>query len=309
VSPVPPVPGAEPNTAPPPTTSPLAPLEEVGRWTVVRAIREGGTGAVYEARPTSAADAESRSRVAIKVLLGNWVEKDAAFERFAREAKILERLTSPHTCRLLEVGNLGRAKGKLPYLVLEYLDGVDLGDVRTTRGRVPWHEAARWIADACIAIAEAHELGIVHRDLKPSNLFLARGADGNDLVKVLDFGVAKAIDTVPVSTAITQPGTIVGTLQYMSPEQLSHPGEVSPPSDIWSLGAILHELVTGTPAFPGESGLAICSAILMRPLPEIRSVDADLPEALEQVLQRCLTRAAGDRYTIRELEAALRALA
>jgi GAF domain-containing protein len=140
-----------------------------GRFRVVREIGRGAVGAVFEARD------DAGQRVAVKVLLPEWRAQEAVLERFAREARVLMRLTSPHVGKLLDVGNLEVELGDLPYLVLEYLEGTDLDNVLAQVGRVPFRKAFAWGADACDGVAEAHELGVVHRDLKPSNVFLARG--------------------------------------------------------------------------------------------------------------------------------------
>src|SRR5215472_8566498 len=166
-----------------------------GRWHVSRELGRGGSGAVFEARD------DAGVRVAIKVLLPEWRTNELVVERFVREARVLMRLRTPHIGKLLDVGNLEAAKGGLPYLALEYLEGTDLGRLIDTQGPVPYREAFAWCADACDGVAEAHAMGVIHRDLKPSNVFLADTGEGPvPVVKVLDFGIAAGDPSGPAGS-------------------------------------------------------------------------------------------------------------
>ena len=196
-----------------------------GRFKIEREIGRGGVGAVFEAR-------DSRGqRVALKVLLPEWRNQEAVLERFAREARVLMRLRTPHVGKLLDVGNLAVKEGDLPYLVLEYLEGRDLDSVLAEAGRLAIHTAFAWCADACDGVAEAHDLGVVHRDIKPSNVFLAR-TDGAPMVKVLDFGIAAGEPTADRPVGLTRAGSLLGTPAYMSPEQMLASNEVDARTDV-----------------------------------------------------------------------------
>jgi len=275
------------------------------RWTLGREIGRGAVGAVFEAHDRAG------QRVAIKVLLPQWRTQEAVLERFAREARVLMSLTTPHVGKLLDVGNLDLALGDLPYLVLEYLEGMDLDSVLVKYGRVPFRQAFTWGADACEGVAEAHELGIVHRDLKPSNVFLVRGSLPPPVVKVLDFGIAAGDPTNKRSSGLTDVQYPIGTPAYMSPEQMLASSEVDARSDIWSMGVLLYQLIAGRLPFAGTNDLALFSAALTRPPLPLRAHFKDaLPEGIEPILLRCLCKDRSARYqTMRDLASTLRAAA
>jgi serine/threonine-protein kinase len=263
-----------------------------GRWRLVREIGRGATGAVFEAR-----DARDE-RVAIKVLHPMWRTSEVVVERFAREARVLMRLKSPHVGKLLDVGNLHAAQGALPYLALEYLEGTDLDRVIESKGRVPYHDAFSWCADACDGVAEAHGLGVVHRDIKPSNVFLAQqGAPPVPVVKVLDFGIAAGDPAAESPSKITSLGGVVGSPAYMSPEQMMSSSDVDARSDIWSMGAVLYELVTGQHPFRGERNLQLFANVMTKPPIPIRAhVRDEVPAAAEAILLKCLRRTREERF-------------
>jgi serine/threonine-protein kinase len=262
------------------------------RWCLVRELGRGATGAVFEARD------DRGERVAIKVLHPMWRTNEIIVERFAREARVLMRLKSPHVGKLLDVGNLDAAHGALPYIALEYLEGTDLDQVIASRGRVPYREAFAWCADACDGVAEAHGLGIVHRDLKPSNVFLAERA-GSDasIVKVLDFGIAAGDPAGGTSSKITSLDSVVGSPAYMSPEQILSASDVDGRSDVWSMGVVLYKLVTGAHPFRGGGELQLFANIMTKPpLPIPAHVRDDVPSAVESILLRCLQRPPEERF-------------
>jgi serine/threonine-protein kinase len=272
----------------------LAPGDRVGRFRVVGPIGEGGLGAVYEAKD------EAGERVAIKYLLPQWASLPEIVERFAREARVLAELRSPNTTRIVDVGNLDESHDELPYIAMEYLEGEDLRRVLARDRRVDWRDAAAWIADACDGLAEAHALGVVHRDLKPANLFRAR-RDGKTITKVLDFGIARVREK---PDELTHAGTVMGSMRYMPPEQMLA-RDIDARGDVWSLGVILHELVSGARPFDGASDMQICVAVLQKDAPALEGV----PDAYAAVVSRCLAKAREDRFeTAAELGAALRAL-
>jgi serine/threonine-protein kinase len=259
-------------------------------------VGRGATGAVYEAR-----DAKGE-RVAIKVLHAAWRGNEVLVERFAREARVLMRLTSPHVGKLLDVGNLDADQGGMPYLALEYLEGTDLDRVIESRGRVPYREAFAWCADACDGVAEAHGLGVVHRDLKPSNVFLAQRGDGGGakpVVKVLDFGIAAGDPAGAAPSKITNVGAVIGSPAYMSPEQMLASSEVDARSDVWSMGAVLYELVTGQQPFRGEGELQLFANVMTKPPIPIRAHvhgAGEVPADAEAILLRCLRRPREQRF-------------
>ncbi len=283
----------------------IMPGDRVGGFTLERKIGQGGIGAVFEAR------GDHGERVAIKVMLREWAAHEDVVSRFVREARILLHLTGAHVCKLFDVGNLPQSRGGLPYLVLEYLEGLDLAHVLLERKRIPWREAVAWMRDACAGVAEAHEHGVIHRDIKPSNVFLASPKDGGmPVIKVLDFGIARA-DALEGATPgkLTRVDDSLGTPLYMAPEQMLDPASVGPAADVWSMGAVLYELVTGCVPFGGRTMMEICANVLRAtPTPSTAHVD-DLPIELQNVLDRCLQKKPEKRFgNISELEIALRAL-
>jgi serine/threonine-protein kinase len=273
-----------------------------GRWRVERQLGRGAVGAVFEARDAGG------ERVAIKVLLPEWRAEEQVLERFAREARVLMQLKSPHVGKLLDVGNLAEKDGDLPFLVLEFLEGMDLDQVVVNLGRVPLKKALDWCADACDGVAEAHALGVVHRDLKPSNVFLARTADAPPQVKVLDFGIAAGEPTRGAAPQLTAIQTLLGTPAYMSPEQMIASNDVDPRSDIWSMGVVLYQLITGRLPFPGATQLEIFAAAMTRPpVPAEQHLAAKLPEPAQTILDTCLQKDRNDRYpSMQALMSALR---
>jgi tRNA A-37 threonylcarbamoyl transferase component Bud32 len=262
-----------------------------GRWKIERLLGRGAVGAVYEASDAAG------ERVALKVLLPEWRMQEQVLERFAREARVLMRLTTPHVGRLLDVGNLDAAAGDLPFLVLEYLQGMDLEHVVTNVGRVPYKKACGWCADACKGVAEAHDLGVVHRDLKPSNIFLARTSQAAGQVKVLDFGIAAGEPARATGTQLTAVEMLLGTPAYMSPEQMIASSEVDARSDIWSMGVLLYQLITGKLPFPGATNLELFAATMTRPPVPLESHLVErLPEPVEAILYTCLKKDRNERY-------------
>jgi eukaryotic-like serine/threonine-protein kinase len=239
--------------------------------------------------------------VALKLMHPELDASEVAGARFAREARAAARLKSEHSVRILDVDRLPSGA---PYIVMEYLAGASLEKVLAERGAIPFAEAVSWTVQACKAIAEAHEHGIIHRDVKPENLFLTRGASGEPLVKVLDFGLAKCLEVDPRHT--TEASRRIGSPQYMSPEQIFGAHDVDHRTDIWSLGATLYELIANRAVFDGPNLAVLFTRILEgRPTP-LRAIRPEVPVALEAVIMRCLERAPELRFqTAHDLAAAL----
>jgi len=185
-----------------------------GKYRVERVIGKGGMGVVV-----AAVDTTLERNVAIKFLLPDYAKDDELATRFTREAKALAKMHGQHVTQVHEVASL---EGGLPYMVMEYLEGKDLAATIRERGPVPHKEAVPWILEACEAVAEAHGAGIIHRDLKPANIFLARRSNQRTIVKVLDFGISKAVDVPGEAPALslTSTSAMLGSPLYMAPEQL-----------------------------------------------------------------------------------------
>jgi serine/threonine-protein kinase len=226
--------------------------------------------------------------VALKFLLPDLVHSAQIVERFVREARASAQLRGEHVCRVSDVGAFDNGA---PYIVMELLEGSDLASLLASHGPLPVPLAADYVLQACVGIAEAHALGIVHRDLKPANLFLTRRPDGSPLIKVLDFGIAKA--TGDRNFSLTQTSAVLGSPGYMSPEQLRSTRDVDVRSDIWSLGVVLYELVSGRPPFTGESITELALHIAMDPTPPLVG---RMPHGFDQVVHRCLEKEAVQRY-------------
>src|SRR6185503_18225645 len=232
---------------------------------------------------------ELDKRVALKFMLPSSHESPEITARFTREARAAGRLNSDHVCRVIDVG---RFDGGTPYIVMEYLQGEDLGALLRRRGPLRLPDAVGYILQAIEGIAEAHANGIIHRDLKPDNLFLHKRNDGGTIVKVLDFGISKA-KAVGLST---KTGDIFGSPAYMAPEQMESSRSVDHRADVWSLGIVLYQLVVGKPPFQAESLPLLCMSVVNdepRPMSEIRG---DLPDGFEAVVMRCLRKDPGERH-------------
>ncbi len=225
-------------------------------------------------------------RVAIKVLLPEWAGDAEVVRRFVREGRTATRIKSEHVVRVFDVGTL---ESGAPYLVLEFLEGHNLEDIVTNWGPIAVPTAIDWVLQASEAIAEAHAHGIVHRDLKPANLFLTRRADGSACIKVIDFGLSKLTDPrLRGVSKITLPTDVMGSPHYMAPEQLRATCDADERTDLWALGAVLHELITGQPPFSGQTVAEICASVLTQPTPRISSIRANAPPGLERAILRCL---------------------
>src|SRR6202163_4382218 len=279
---------------------PLTAGTKLGPYEVIAPLGAGGMGEVYRAT-----DTRLDRTVAIKILPVHLSDNPEARQRFEREARTISSLNHPHICVLHDVGS----QNGTDYLVMEYVQGETL-EARLQKGPMPLKQALECGMQICDALEKAHRAGIVHRDLKPGNIMLtSTGA------KLLDFGLAKpaaALATAATLTAATQDspvtaqGTIVGTFQYMSPEQVEGK-ELDGRSDIFSLGSVLYEMLTGQRAFPGKSQLSVASAILEKEPAPISSVKPLTPPSLDHAIRRCIAKDLEDRWqTARDLAVELR---
>ena len=283
------------------SSSPVSPGQVLaGKYVVERVLGRGGMGIVVAARHT-----QLEQRVALKFLLPAACEVPGAVARFLREGKAAARIASEHVARVVDTGVL---EGGAPYLVMEYLEGEDLGRHLETQGPLPPAVAIDYVMQACEAIVEAHALGIVHRDLKPANLFLTARKDGSPLVKVLDFGISK-LDGGS-HRDLTSATALMGSPRYMSPEQMLSARDVDARTDVWALGVILFELVTGRPPWDADTVQGLCGLITTAPAPPLRSFVPTASIALESAIARCLVKNCDQRIaSVGDLAIALEAIA
>jgi eukaryotic-like serine/threonine-protein kinase len=274
--------------------------ELAGKYLVGEVLGEGGMGTVY-----AATHRDLDRPVAIKVLREELAAAPDLLARLMLEARAAARIHSEHVCRVLDVGRL---ESGAPYIVMEYLVGADLGALLETQGPLGETAAVDYLLEACEAVAEAHAAGIIHRDLKPENLFLARRPDGSAVIKVLDFGISKATGLAGAQSpsTLTSPTSALGSPHFMAPEQMSAAHDADARADIWALGAILYQLVSGALAFDGESLPAVCAAVLQaNPIPVRQRAPHVTPE-LERAIHRCLSKNRDDRFrTVAELASAI----
>jgi eukaryotic-like serine/threonine-protein kinase len=261
----------------------------LGPYEILAQIGAGGMGEVYKAR-----DTRLERMVAVKVLPQHLSSSPEVRQRFEREAKTISQLSHPHICALYDVGR----EGENEYLVMELLEGETLLD-RLARGPLPLESTLRYGTEIADALDKAHRQGIVHRDLKPGNVMLTKSG-----VKLLDFGLAKAmapstqtssLTALPTQQGLTQEGTILGTFQYMAPEQLEGK-EADGRTDIFAFGAVLYEMATGKKAFSAPSQASLITAIMSTEPPPISSVQQASPAALDRVVRTCLAKDPEDRW-------------
>jgi eukaryotic-like serine/threonine-protein kinase len=258
-----------------------------GRYTIEGVIGVGGMGVVLAARHTVLGQP-----VAVKFLLPDLAKRQPeAAERFVREARAAIHLKSEHIARVMDVGNEPNGAA---YMVMEFLEGRDLQ--RVAREQAPLGVA--WVVDCVLqaaeALAEAHAAGIVHRDLKPANLFLTTRVDGSPLVKVLDFGISKA--AVPGERGITRTDAVMGSPGYMAPEQIRSAKHVDQRADVWGLGIVLYELLTGKPPFDGDNIATLSAQIVLETPTPADAVRPEIPGGLAEVVARCLEKAPAERF-------------
>src|SRR5262245_46634110 len=267
----------------------LSPGLRLGPYEILSPLGAGGMGEVYRAR-----DTRLDRTVAVKVLPAAMSSSPEVRQRFEREARTISQLSHPHICALYDVGR----EGETEYLVMELLEGETLSD-RLAKGALPLEQTLRFGQEIADALDKAHRQGIVHRDLKPGNVMLTKSG-----VKLLDFGLAKGFEgapgkgsltSLPTQQGLTEEGTILGTFQYMAPEQLEGKN-ADARTDIFSLGATLYEMATGKKAFSGETRASLIGAILhTEPQPISAEQPASSP-ALDRVVKTCLAKDPEERW-------------
>ncbi|HSO34630.1 MAG TPA: serine/threonine-protein kinase [Labilithrix sp.] len=272
----------------------LSPGTLVGeKYELQQLLGKGGMGAVYAARHLAL-----DGLFAIKFLSPGALDRDEAHARFYGEAKAAALLTNEHVAHVCDVGI---HDGDELYIVMEHLEGKDLGVLAAERGAFPAFEAAGYGIQVCEALAEAHANRIIHRDIKLANLFVTHRY-GQPFIKVLDFGISKVLGVGDV----TRTAAMLGSPKYMSPEQMNDPRTVDGRSDIWSLGVVLYRLVSGVMPFDGETLGRVCMLILNEQPAPLRAIRPDLAAGFEHVVHRCLEKDPARRFqTVADLAAAL----
>jgi eukaryotic-like serine/threonine-protein kinase len=268
-----------------------------GKYRIERLIAEGGMGVIARALHL-----DLERAVAIKFVRSELSEREDIVARLMLEARAVARMRSEHVARVLDVGRLESGG---PYIVMEYLEGKDLWTILHGKGRLARPLAIDYAVQACEALAEAHALGIVHRDIKPENLFLSECPDGAPIVKLLDFGISKQ-KNLCVDGGITGATTAVGSPHYMAPEQMRAESNIDLRADIWAIGVILYELLSGISPFDAESMPKVCARVIGEQPPRLTEVDGETPKQLDAIVFRCLEKDRARRPSdVAELSAAL----
>jgi serine/threonine-protein kinase len=259
-----------------------------GKYRVVRRLGGGGVAEVYEA-----VHRQIGRRLALKVLKREYADNSNVVERLLQEARAASAIGHPG---IVQVFDLGRMETGEPFLAMELLAGEDLADVLRRKGKLPAPQAIGVCLHVLDALAAAHAAGVVHRDLKPENVVLVRGPDGQPWAKVIDFGIAHVAREEAAARRSTDHGVIMGIPYYVSPEQARGIPDIDGRADVYAVGVMLFELITGRLPFDGRSVDAIIHRVLHEPFPRIRNIDPSLPEELERVILRATARRREDRY-------------
>jgi serine/threonine-protein kinase len=268
-----------------------------GKYRILGAIGEGGVGTILEAHHELLDKDVALKLIALEPTPNT--SAAALAERFLIEARAAAKVESPHVARVMDVGKLDSGA---PFMVMERLEGCNLEELLTLEGTLSVEDTVDYVMQALQGLAHAHVLGVVHRDLKPANLFLARQPDGSSVIKIVDFGIAMLLDDAgrrQVATRVTGSGVLVGSPLYMSPEQVRDEEHIDHRTDIWSVGVVLYELLTGKLPFGTTAvGLGeIFGAILQEPLVPASERRPGVPKEIDAVIARCLSREVDDRYS------------
>jgi serine/threonine-protein kinase len=263
------------------------------KYRVGRQIGRGGMGVIVEATHV-----QLGTKVAIKILKANREERPEVAERFLQEARAAAQLKNEHICRVHDYGTL---PDNAPFMVMELLEGRDLGSLVDVEGPLDYKLVAHYVIQACAGLAEAHGRGLIHRDLKPGNLFLEIRPDGSPFIKILDFGIAKDANS---DLKLTQTQSVMGSPCYMAPEQLRKAKIVDTRTDIWALGVVMYELLTETLPFPGDDLPELVMAITGEPPPPLPG--GKIPAKMVDLVYKCLDKDPNDRFqSVGELAEAL----
>ncbi len=266
----------------------------VDKYRIVRTIGKGGMGVVL-----AADHLQLGKTVAVKILKGD--ANQISLARFSREARAVAQIASPHVCQVFDVGVLPDGD---PFMVMELMEGSDLAQLSKQGHVFPVEQVVDYILQACEALAEAHSKDIIHRDLKPGNLFLAKQPNGTSIIKLLDFGISKTLSGP--DHGLTQTDAVVGSPRFMAPEQLKSAKDVDQRADIWSLGVLTHELLTGKAAFAAGTIAELFIRIIQEDPEPLREQRPDVPPGLDRVINKCLEKEREERYeNVAELALAL----
>jgi len=248
-----------------------------GRYRLLRPLGKGTFGDVYLAESLYPAFTGGEKEAVIKILHPQWAGVPEVLERFKRESQVTQKIEHPHVARIFEHSQL---EDGVPFLAMEYLPGISLRD-RIERGSIPPNVAFGILAAIAEALGAAHRAGVVHRDLKPENIQMIRRNDNDEYPVVLDFGVAKLLDA---AEKLTMTGALLGTPVYMSPEQFRGESDLGPASDVYALGVLAHDVLTGQPPFLGQTFAELAIAHTAKTPPELRNA----PKILADIIFKCL---------------------
>ena len=282
--------GPTPSAGTPALSTELIGSTLSGKFLINRKVGQGGMGAVYEATHT-----QLGKRVAVKVLLEKYAQREAIVKRLRQEAQLASSVGNEH---IIDITDIGTTEDGRTYVVMEFLEGESLAECLARETRLPEQRILKLISQAASALSAAHIKGIVHRDIKPENLFLLKRKD-QDFVKVVDFGISKSLRATgeeEEQPRLTQTGMVLGTPLYMSPEQARGDDELDARVDIYALGVIMYEAATGTVPFTGNNYLSVISQVLNETPKSIRELRPEISDEFEAIVAKTMAKNKGDRY-------------